>query len=105
MAAETKNIPLVAITDEAWLNALKGGARTANAATRARIDREAALCANTIAQQSTELIRTLSDAVERLQAARSPKEAAGAAAWLRCDTWDRMRQGLVRLETLASVLD
>src|SRR6185503_15355993 len=41
MATTNAEIPLVELTNEAWLAALKGGSRTAEAATRARIDRAA----------------------------------------------------------------
>lgn len=108
MDATTKtnnDIPLVGITNEAWMATLKGGARTANATLRAQIHRAAASSANEIAQHASGLIRTLNEAVERLQAASTTKEARSAVAWLRCDTWDRMQQAIARLDALTTVLD
>ena len=98
-------IPLVEATNDAWLAALKGGARTANAATRAHIDREAAASADAVAKHAAELVTKLNEAIERLHAARTPKEARSAVAWLRCDTWARMNESMARLDALASVLD
>lgn len=104
MAAQTNEIPLLELANEAWLSTLKEDPKSAHAI-RARINREAATGANAIALHAATLIRTLNEAIDRLHAARTVKEAANAAAWLRCDTWDRMQHALARVEALASVLD
>ena len=104
MATKTSEIPLLELANEVWLSTLKEDPQSAHGI-RARINREAATDANAIALHAAKLIRTLNEAIDRLYAARSVKEASNAVAWLRCDTWDRMQHAMMRVEALASVLD
>ncbi len=99
------DIALVAIANEVWMAALQGGTRTADAITRARIDREAAASANAIVGHANDLIRTLAEAVDQLHAARTSKDARAAVSWLRSSTWSRMQEAMTRLDALATVLD
>ncbi|MFN0137680.1 MAG: hypothetical protein ACKVS9_16365 [Phycisphaerae bacterium] len=98
----TTDLPLTKRIADERLQALRDGNRDF---LKHWIEHEAALAASDVADKARKLIRDLQDAVTKLEAAESIKDAALAVSWLRSDTWPAMQRSMDRIGTLREALD
>ena len=102
MNAKKRTIALLEKAQETRYRAMSEGSAEAQHITHLKVT--AAEAANEAADRMRYLIDKLNEALQRVEAAETTKDAWLAVSWLRTDAWDSMQQNLTKLETLSSLI-